>query len=414
MIKSEFLKSISVLAGGTMVAQVVTFLATIYLTQLYLPDSFGLLSLGTSIISLCIPFATLRFDKAITIAENDKEIYNLIVLSFISNTFVSISILIIGIVLYIFNFTNIIIHYSLVFIIPFSVFIYGLINVFQMYFDKRAKFNITSKNIIIDALSKSGIQFALHKVFPFLGMFLGYVAALIISTSYYYYNTVSLIKSCKENISKKSLYVTAIKYDKFPKFYALSNILKSASHNVCSFTFPLLFSLSILGNFSIAFKIVKLPAQLLSMAIRRAYCPEGASLYLTDKTALLKLYLKSTKVLILISIIPFIIFQIFADDLFRFFFKESWWAAADYAKIILYYVFFNIINSLAHENMIIFGLQKALLFIEIIWLILSLVLIFVASYLDSAYLAVVFYALVGVLMEIIVFTIQYKKIRSEL
>lgn len=413
MIKSDFLKSISVLAGGTMVAQVVTFLATIYLTQLYLPDSFGLLSLGTSIISLCIPFATLRFDKAITIAENDKEIYNLIVLSFISNTFVSVTILIIGLIIYSFNLFTII-HYSLVFIIPFSVFLYGLINVFQMYFDKRAKFNITSKNVIIDALSKSGIQFALHKVFPFLGMFLGYVAALIISTSYYYYNTVSLIKSCKENISKKSLYTTAKKYDKFPKFYALSNILKSASHNVCSFMFPLLFSLAILGNFSIAFKIVKLPAQLLSMAIRRAYCPKGASLYLTDKLALLKLYLKSTKVLILISIIPFIIFQIFADDLFRFFFKESWWAAADYAKVILFYVLFNIINSLAHENMIIFGLQKTLLFIEIIWLILSLVLIFVASYLDSAYLAVVFYALVGVLMEIIVFTIQYKKIRSEL
>lgn len=269
MIKSEFLKSISVLAGGTMVAQVVTFLATIYLTQLYLPDSFGLLSLGTSIISLCIPFATLRFDKAITIAENDKEIYNLIVLSFISNTFVSVTILIIGLIIYFFNLFTII-HYSLVFIIPFSVFLYGLINVFQMYFDKRAKFNVTSKNVIIDALSKSGIQFALHKVFPFLGMFLGYVAALTISLSYYYYNTVSLIALCKENISKKSLYATAKKYDKFPKFYALSNILKSASHNVCSFTFPLLFSLTILGNFSIAFKIVKLPAQLLSMAIRQS------------------------------------------------------------------------------------------------------------------------------------------------
>ncbi|AEH00882.1 oligosaccharide flippase family protein [Lacinutrix sp. 5H-3-7-4] len=413
MVKSDFLKGISVLAGGTMVAQVVTFLATIYLTQLYLPDSFGLLSLGTSIISLCIPFATLRFDKAITIAENDKEIYNLIVLSFISNTFVSVAILIIGLIIYFFNLFTVI-HYSLVFIIPFSVFLYGLINVFQMYFDKRTKFNVTSKSVIIDALSKSGIQFTLHNFFPFLGMLLGYVAALIISTSYYYYNTVSLVKKCKENISKKNLYTTAKKYDKFPKFYALSNILKSASHNICSFTFPLLFSLTILGNFSIAFKIVKLPAQLLSMAIRRAYCPKGASLYLTDKKALLRLYLKSTKVLIFISIIPFIIFQVFADDLFKMFFKESWWAAADYAKVILLYVLFNIINSLAHENMIIFGLQKKLLFIEILWLILSLILIFVASNLNSAYLAVVFYALVGVFMEIIVFTIQYKKIRSEL
>lgn len=413
MFKSDFLKNISVLAGGTIVAQIVTFIATLYLTQLYLPDSFGLLSLGTSIISVCLPFATLRFDKAIIISENDKEIYNLVVLSLISNTIISILILILGIILYFFNVINDV-HYPLIFIIPFSVFLYGLINIFQMYFDKRLKFKTTSKAVILDAFSKTGMQFILFKSFPFLGMLLGYVFALTAGVSYYLFNTVSFYRNCKEHTSKKSLYQTAKKYDKFPKFYALSNILKSASHNICSFTFPILFSLSVLGNFSIAFKIVKLPAQLVSMALRRAYCPKAAKLYLTDKKAMLKLYFKSTKVLLLISIGPFILFEIFADDLFVLFFKESWWSAAGYAKVILIYVFFNIVNALAHENMIILGLQKTFLIVEIIWLVLSLVLIYIASTLESSFLAVLFYALVGVFMETVVFLIQYKKLRSEL
>ncbi|AUC82950.1 oligosaccharide flippase family protein [Lacinutrix sp. Bg11-31] len=413
MFKSDFLKSISVLAGGTIVAQIVTFLAMLYLTKVYLPDSFGLLSLGTSLISICLPLATLRFDKAIVIAESDKEIYNLVVLSLLTNVIVSVAILILGVFLYFFNIIDQV-HYPLVFIIPFSVFLYGLINVFQMYFDKRSKFKITSRAVIIDAFSKSGMQFVLFKTFPLLGMLIGYVFALTIGVSYYFFNTVSFFKNCKKQATKQSLILVAKKYDKFPKFYALSNILKSASHNICSFTFPVFFSLAVLGNFSIAFKIVKLPAQLISMALRRVYCPKAAKLYLTDKRAMLKLYFKSTKVLLFIAIGPFIIFELFADDLFILFFKESWWSAAVYAKVILIYVFFNIVNALAHENMIILGLQKTFLIVEIVWLVLSLILIYIASILESSFLAVLFYALVGVFMEIIVFLIQYIKLRNEL
>lgn len=408
--KSEFLKNISVLAGGTAVAQTITFVATLYLTKLYLPESLGLLSLATSIVSMLLPLATLRYDKAIVIAEDEKESYSLILLSILSSTALFLVISLIGLGLYMFNLIDKS-KTPLLLIIPSSVFFYGLINIFQMYFERNSKFGVTSKAAIIDAVSKSGFQFILFKYFPFVGMLLGYFLTLIVNTTFYLSNTKGFIKKCLEYYNKSSLISTAIKYNKFPKYFTWSNMLDSTAQNICSILFPIFFSLSILGSFSIAFKIVRLPALLISMAVRRSYYPKASS-YILEKKPLFKFYLKSSKILILISVIPVILFQLFADELFQLFFDESWWSAASYAKIILIYVFINFINSLAHENMIIFGLQKTFLIIEIIWILLSISLIYWAYIINNSFLAVIFYSLSGVIMELLVFVIQFNKLKK--
>ncbi len=79
--KNGLAKNIGILAGGTAIAQLITFLATIYLTRVYLPEDFGLLSLLTSMVSLLAPVSSMRYNKAITLAEDKKELKSLFYLS---------------------------------------------------------------------------------------------------------------------------------------------------------------------------------------------------------------------------------------------------------------------------------------------------------------------------------------------
>jgi len=412
LFKNKVINNISLLVGGTAIAQIITFFGMLYLTKIYAPDSFGLLSLATSLVSLLVPLATLRYDKAIVLAKEGKETNNLLLLCFFISISFFIFLLVIGLAIYLFDLINNNQHYILIILIPLGTLLFGLISVFQTYFEKQSRFRVTSSVAVIDASSKVGIQYFLSSIFPLLGMVLGYISALIINISYYVIKSRKLFSQILISTSKKDLNFVAKKYDKFPKYFTWSNVIDSASQNVCSLVFPFLFSLSILGNFSLAYKIVRLPALLISMATRRAYYPKANELFTNNKSKFITFYKKGSLALFFIAILPVLCFHFFAEDIFNFFFDPNWLPAAKYAKIILWYVFANFCNSLAHENMIIFGLQKRFLFLEIIWFLLSLGLIYIAYLFDEPYFAVVFYAISGIVMEIMVFLMQKRYYNS--
>jgi len=406
------INNISLLVGGTAIAQIITFFGMLYLTKIYAPDSFGLLSLGTSLVSLLVPLTTLRYDKAIVLAKEGKETNNLLLLCFLIAISFFIFLLIIGLGIYLFDLINNNQHYILIILIPLGTLLFGLMNVYQMYFEKQSRFKVTSSVAVIDASSKVGIQYLLSAMFPLLGMVIGYISALIINISYYVIKSRKLFYKTLNSVSKKDLKLVAKKYEKFPKYFTWSNVIDSASQNVCSLTFPFLFSLSILGNFSLAYKIVRLPALLIAMATRRAYYPKANELFINNKSKFIAFYKKGSITLFFIAILPVLCFHFFAEDIFDFFFDPNWLPAAKYAKIILWYVFANFCNSLAHENMIIFGLQKSFLFIEVIWFLLSLGFIYIAYLFEEPYFAVVLYAISGVVMELMVFLIQKRYYNS--
>jgi O-antigen/teichoic acid export membrane protein len=70
--KNSFIRSVSVLVGGTATAQVISILASPVLTRLYTTEDFGLLAVYGSIIGIVGVIASLRYELAIPIAETDK------------------------------------------------------------------------------------------------------------------------------------------------------------------------------------------------------------------------------------------------------------------------------------------------------------------------------------------------------
>ncbi len=413
--KGGLAKNVGILAGGTAMAQLITFVATIYLTRIYLPEDFGLLSLLTSIVSLLAPISSMRYNKAIALAVDKKELKSLLHLSGGINISLFAVLGIIAILLWVFGGMLGIENYkNLLWLLPLAVLLFGFTTIFQSYNEKMARFKLTSSVAFTEALSKSTLQYFLHTILPKIGLLIGYIGALVINFCIYL-GSYSRKRDKDTKVGSSDLKAVARKYDKFPKYFTWSNIIDSAAQNICAYTFPIFFTLDALGNFSIAFKIVRLPAMLIGMATRRVYYPKAADLFGNDKEAFFKLYKKSTKTLFLIAVVPVVLIAFFIPYIFDFFFNANWAPSIPYAQLILVYVFVNFINSLAHENMLIFGLQKAFLAAEVIWLLLSLGLIYVAYLFGDALLAVGLYVVGGVIMELMVFTIQYqagKNLRS--
>jgi len=78
--KNQFARSVAVLTGGTASVQLLLVLAAPILTRLYTPEDFGLLAVFVSILGILSIIASLRYELAIPIAEDDKTALHLVVL----------------------------------------------------------------------------------------------------------------------------------------------------------------------------------------------------------------------------------------------------------------------------------------------------------------------------------------------
>ena len=85
--RGGFLKSISMLIGGTVFAHAITILALPFITRLYSPEDFSRLAVYTSLLGIFSVVACLRYEIAIPLPNNDDEAEQLLIISII-NSFV--------------------------------------------------------------------------------------------------------------------------------------------------------------------------------------------------------------------------------------------------------------------------------------------------------------------------------------
>ncbi len=78
--ENSFVRSASVLVGGTAAAQALTVLALPILTRLYSPEEFSLLAVYVAILTMVQVVACLRLEIAIPLPEDDAEAANLLAL----------------------------------------------------------------------------------------------------------------------------------------------------------------------------------------------------------------------------------------------------------------------------------------------------------------------------------------------
>lgn len=78
--KGGFARGVSVLAGGTAGAQILLLLAAPLLTRLYTPEDYGLLAVHGSLLAIIGVVASLRYELAIPLPEENQEAANVVVL----------------------------------------------------------------------------------------------------------------------------------------------------------------------------------------------------------------------------------------------------------------------------------------------------------------------------------------------
>lgn len=416
LIKTSFVKNVTVLVSGKVAAQAIIALSSPILTRLYDPSMFGLLGIFSSIAALAAAVATFRYDMAIVLPKEDSEAGTLVVISGIATMIVAALVLLIislfySQIAYILDSPDLV---PFLFLVPLMLVFKGFNQIFQSWGTRQKYFKCLSIVAVVTAITTVSIKI--------LGGFIGsnafwliisLVLGQLVGTTWLgwqiYKHDGKLIVAKR---STENLMQVASEHSKFPKYSAPKILFNNISQQLPPLLFAGLFGPAVVGWYWFSKRLLKMPSNLIGESLKRVYYQKASEKYNKGED-LFQNFHKATFMLAAIAIIPVLIILLFGSSIFGFVFGEQWIEAGRYAQWIVVWVFFALINRPSVAMIYVLGLQAFSLKLNVIFMIIRLLAILLGGYFGSALLAVILYSVSGAIFNIILvaYVFYYLKIK---
>jgi O-antigen/teichoic acid export membrane protein len=417
LFENKFVKNIVIVASGTAFAQILTIAMTPVITRIYLPEEYGILSVYGSLLTLLSIGASLDYQKAIPIAEDDQSAYNLI-----AGAFIILLTFVIGLSL-VFAFwgeqviillnSEVLIDYM--YLISLGILFTGGYNIILHWSLRSKDFKAMTRTTVTQSIASnfSKVGLGLIGVGP-LGLIIGQIIGQGGGISRL---SFPLIKKRREIIlalrwvKVKKLF---IRYIKFPLFSAPSNYVYTAGVQAPIIILTALFGTATAGLYGLANSIVSLPISLLAMSVSEVFYSEVASIGKRNPSKIKSLLLKLSSKLALIGIIPLVVFVLFGPWLFSFVFGQQWYDAGVYARLLAFIAYAHFLILPAGRILEVLEKQNISLFINILGLIV-IILTFVSARLlgFTALQTIMLYTLVSTLNYLLIFIMVQRVLSKE-
>jgi O-antigen/teichoic acid export membrane protein len=182
-----------------------------------------------------------------------------------------------------------------------------------------------------------------------------------------------------KNINWKSMKNQAIRYINFPKYSMWSILANVMSIQLINILITFYYSVATLGFYSLAQRILGLPASLIGSSIGQVYFQQ-ATVEKNETGKAVKVFKATSKKLIILSCIFFIPLYFVLPFAFALAFGEKWMIAGVYSQIILPVFVFRFVSAALSTTNSVFEKQRLSLAWQVILLFLSLVIFFVGNF----------------------------------
>lgn len=336
------LRSVLTLLSGTMLAQVVTVVATIPLARLYSPTDFGFFAIAQSIVTVGAALAGLRYDVAIVLPEKDADARVLHKLA--SRTILGASTLLAVALLLLHRWIGT--HYENsafgLWLTTVAIIVYAMAQIanIQYWLIRTKNFKLIARNRVTASLLMVAFQLVLA---PLIGGFEGLLLGMLIGQSLTLVILKLFTKELQEPIPADApkLGAVAKRYKKMPLLNAPNvafDSIRNAGINV------LIGSIALggLGQYSLANRAAHAPVYLINGAIAQAFLRQMAT---TKPGGLVPLVRRLLARIGLVSLPIFIVFYLISPWLFPFLFGGEWAEAGLFAQALVPWLFLNTFTS---------------------------------------------------------------------
>lgn len=332
--KNAFARGIGVLVGGTMGAQLLLVAASPALTRLYTPQNFGLLAVFASLLALVGVVASLRYELAIPLPEEEAEAANIAALGLLIVLGIT-AFATLGVIFFAESVTHALGVPALerhAWLLPLGVAMGGAYNVFNYWSVRAKRFSTIAGTKLRQALATIAIQLMAFK--------LGAGALILAQVAGQSVGAASLARPTFRAVSWRGIAAVAVRYRRFPIFSTWAGLFNTAGTQLPPLLFAALFTPAAAGLYILADRVSRLPMSLVGVAIGQVFFASAAQARREGGLAPLVAGLHAQ--LAHIGLPPALMLALIGPELFAFIFGEEWRQAGEFARWMspwLYLVF---------------------------------------------------------------------------
>ena len=376
--KNEFTKNIFVLISLTSIGQIISVISILILAKFYTITDFGNYAVFISINALIAISSTARLELALVLPKEDEEAVKIMKIGlFITLIYVIVLALILMTIYYQIGIKNIYWFYM-----PFSVSATS-IQSFLQYFSLRIK---TYQVFGYSGLIQSLVFFFISLILSFTslkinGLITAFIVGQLSSIIWYYFNLRDKLKffsiSMEASILKK--------YLDFPKYFIASEFLMTSYQQLMPLLLSHYYNLHIVGHFAMGNRLIKAPSSFIAGAIGNLFRNDAQS-EITKTESMNNIFNLTLKRLLVVGFVCFGFFFLIPQKLYEQIIGVQWSEISFFIKILIPYVFAEFVATPLSETFILRGKQKTNLIINIVYVTLFLLLVFIVHYFFNNYI----------------------------
>lgn len=339
--QNEFFRNVATLLSGTTIAQAVSVLIYIFLAKIYGDEEFGLFGIFMNILNITMIFATGKYELAILLPKSDRDAVNVLGLSALISLGVG------GILLVLVSILNeqVCTWFDSeaigpwLWLIPLSTILVGLFQSFRNYSNRQKRYQLIAGANISQSLVNSGLKLGLGLLLAgAAGLIIGAVAGQVVGLTLFLAVHLYFNKDQFRQISLKGMKAMAREYSLFPRYNMWQGLINNFSGALPVFVLARYFGVEYAGIYTFGYMVLYRPVNLVAGAFyqvmyQRFVEKQQKGLSILKETWF---FVRRTA---LVLLLPFVVFAIFAPDLFGIIFSPDKMEAGRYAQILTPWIF---------------------------------------------------------------------------
>ncbi|MBC7221582.1 oligosaccharide flippase family protein [Candidatus Bipolaricaulota bacterium] len=335
--RGRFVRNVAVLAGGSALGQAITVLVSPILTRLYSPEDFGVFGVYAAILGIVTVIASLRYEYAIPLPEDDETAANVLVLCFmlLFGMTTLIWILVYGLKNQIVVWTNVPGLKPYLWLIPLGMFGAGTYQILNYWAIRKRDFPRIARTRLSRGIGRAAIQVGVGfaSAGP-LGLLLGQLAGETAGSASLGLAAWKKDKALFKAVSLRMMREAGVKYKRFPLFSSWGSLLNALGLQIPPILFAAFYGAQVAGWLALGQRVVAAPLNIVVESVAQVYFGEAAGLLRNDPKAMRRLFLRLTGRLALIGGIPVVVICALAPHYFAFVFGSTWQMAGRYVQVL--------------------------------------------------------------------------------
>lgn len=406
--RNQFLRNVSTLAFGTIISQAVVVGSSPILSRIYSVEQFGLLSVFTSITVFFAVVSTGRYELAIGLPDNDDKsakIFKLIIAigAVISSLYLAI-ILLLKHGLRINDHTGFL-NQNTSYLAPLYIFFVATFSALGYWNQRHKNYKKITIANAVQVIATTLFSIALGLLGYPQGMIVSLIIGILVAVIYMFVTDLQLLPMI---VKQRGLGEVAREYVSFPRYMILSDLSLTASQQFIPILFSVLYNPTIVGFFSMANRMLRLPNIVITQSIGNVFRNDAIDA-IRNKGNCKDLYISTFKKLLFMSLPIYILIFLFSPFIFKLAFGARWEMAGNFARILSTMLFLEFIATPLNTLFYVREKQKILMRLQVANAILGAVMIYFGSYFfNSASVSLIFFCASAIVFNLVMLTVSYE------